>query len=79
LYNRLASHAKLDGRNRSTNASELGISESKISKYENTNDIIKSARNHLSKEKSGRTRVFSTIDANVFVNKTSIPQHKRAL
>tara|TARA_B110000285_G_scaffold140767_1_gene157503 strand:- start:687 stop:965 length:279 start_codon:yes stop_codon:yes gene_type:complete len=65
LYNRLASHAKIDARNRSTNASDVNITESKISKYENTNDILKSARNHISKETSGhsrRTRGFSTID-----------------
>lgn len=69
LYNRLASHAKLDGRNRSTNASDLNMSESKISKYENTNDILKSARHHISKEKSvNRTRGFSTIDQNILLN-----------
>jgi len=44
LYNRLASHTKLDALNRSTNATDLMMSESKISKYENTNDILKSAR-----------------------------------
>ena len=46
------------------------MSESKISKYENTNDIIKSARNHLNREKNSRIRQFSTIDAQILAKDT---------